>query len=337
MSCPANHRLAAASVGEDIEAELHAETCETCRAELAAMASVVELARRAPVPKLTADRRAMLAAMVMAESDTAPSAPQVQPRRFARVAAVVALAAAAIVVVIVWPNRPAPSVASAPETAAPSSPRGTASSSAPRTAQPAPACVEAATETTPTPAPTAPADQVAVATRPPQPTTPLPDGRVTIDARNVAPVRVAAGDTAVQIAASKVEVTARSGVVAMVRVFAGSAEIVHSGQRVVVVAGDVWVRPTGSVDAMRTFEQGWRALRATRYREAIAAFDRANHPVIAEDAAYWAAIAAGRAGARADAESRLHRFMLQFPKSKRLDDARRQLEALGDNSDGTGP
>ena len=48
------------------------------------------------------------------------------------------------------------------------------------------------------------------------------------------------------------------------------------------------VTPTGAAAA---FRNGWEALRAERYRDAIAAFDRASDPVVAEDAAYWAAAA----------------------------------------------
>lgn len=346
MSCPSNHRLAAASVGEDIQAELHAETCATCRAELEAMAAVVALARRAPVPKLTADRRAMLEAAVMAESDAAPAVTQLPRHRFVRpaIGALSAALAAAAIGLVMWPDPAPPAGGSAPQATAQLAASPAASSQDSRVELPpdAPAAAVAATAADPeasarVPEASAP-PPARVAVAPPRraaphpTTTQLSDGPVTIDARNAAPVRVAAGDTAVQISASKVEVTSRGGVVTMVRVFAGSAEIDHTGRRVVVVAGDVWVRPTGPVEALQSFEQGWMALRSARYRDAIAAFERAADPVVAEDAAYWAAIAAERAGDRVDAERRLRSFMIHFPRSLRIENARRLLTEFRDGA-----
>jgi TolA-binding protein len=161
---------------------------------------------------------------------------------------------------------------------------------------------------------------------------PLANGTATIDARNAAPVRVVTGDTKVNIASSKVEVSSRGGVVTMVRVFAGSAQVDYSGKRQVVVAGDVWVRPAEPTatagESLHAFEQGWAALRASQYAEAIAAFDRARDPVVAEDAAFWAAIASSRAGDRASAARRLRDFMTRFPGSTRSDAARQALARL---------
>ena len=76
------------------------------------------------------------------------------------------------------------------------------------------------------------------------------------------------------------------------------------------------------------FRAGWEALRAARYADAIAAFDRATDPAVAEDASFWAAIAAQRAGQADDARKRLDLFLATFPDSPRAEDARRAREVL---------
>jgi redox-sensitive bicupin YhaK (pirin superfamily) len=204
---------------------------------------------------------------------------------------------------------------------------------------PAPPPAAAITEPAPrAPGPPPQIAQIAPRARPPVLAAPnvatgLPDGASTIDARNRDPVHLVAGDTAVDIAASKVEVTSRRGVVTMVRVFAGAAEIRHTGRRQILSAGEIWVRPETPPHAtaeasLEAFATGWIALRAGHYSAAIAAFDRADDPVAAEDAAYWAAIASARAGATGDAVRRLRKFVAQFPTSSRADAARRTLARL---------
>ncbi len=76
------------------------------------------------------------------------------------------------------------------------------------------------------------------------------------------------------------------------------------------------------------FRIGWEALHDKRYADAIAAFDRATDPAVAEDAAFWAAIAAQRAGQIDDARKRLDGFLQLFPQSPRTESARRALESL---------
>ncbi|MDQ3335302.1 MAG: hypothetical protein M4D80_09070 [Myxococcota bacterium] len=76
------------------------------------------------------------------------------------------------------------------------------------------------------------------------------------------------------------------------------------------------------------FRAGWEALREARYADAIAAFDRATDPAVAEDAVFWAAIAAQRAGHTDDARKRLDLFLATFPESPRAESARRAREVL---------
>ena len=79
---------------------------------------------------------------------------------------------------------------------------------------------------------------------------------------------------------------------------------------------------------LQEFRVGWEALRAHRYNEAIAAFDRATDPAVAEDAAFWAAIAAQRAGYDDIARKRLDAFLAAFPDSPRAESARRARESV---------
>ena len=106
-----------------------------------------------------------------------------------------------------------------------------------------------------------------------------------------------------------------------------------------IVAGDVWVRPEPAAKPTPTpppepatslalFRTSWEALRAGRDAEALAGFDRVTDPVIREDALYWGAVAADRAGDRAGAARRLRAFLDQFPASPRAEDARGLLAQL---------
>jgi hypothetical protein len=79
---------------------------------------------------------------------------------------------------------------------------------------------------------------------------------------------------------------------------------------------------------LAAFRLGWEALRTKRYDEAIAAFDLATDPAVAEDAAFWAAIAAQRAGYNDDARKRLDGFLSLFPESPLVERARRAREVL---------
>ena len=90
------------------------------------------------------------------------------------------------------------------------------------------------------------------------------------------------------------------------------------------IARDTLVEQT----PVMAFRAGWEALREARYADAIAAFDRATDPAVAEDAAFWAAIAAQRAGQADDARKRLDLFLATFPDSPRADSARRAREVL---------
>jgi hypothetical protein len=103
-------------------------------------------------------------------------------------------------------------------------------------------------------------------------------------------------------------------------VFGGSAQI--AGER--VAAGEPW-QPTAS--GFDWFRRGWAALRDGRDDEALAAFDRADAPAIASDAAFWAAVAAERAG-HDDARARFERFVARFPDSEHVGAARAHLARL---------
>jgi uncharacterized cupin superfamily protein len=163
----------------------------------------------------------------------------------------------------------------------------------------------------------------------------LRDGEVSVDATDREPVTVVAGDTKVTIA-SRAKVVARRGVIVTARVFAGTAHVTTTnGRQQVIDAGDVWMRepdvtPTAvaATDSLVAFRTGWEELRAHHHPQAIAAFDRATDPVVAEDAAFWAAIATERAGDLDGAATRLRAFLDRFPSSPRAEAARAALDRV---------
>lgn len=79
-------------------------------------------------------------------------------------------------------------------------------------------------------------------------------------------------------------------------------------------------------ETLRAFREAWLALRAGRDADAVALFDTAAaNATVAEEAVYWAAIAATRAGDRTDGRARLRGFVQRFPRSPYVDQARRVL------------
>jgi hypothetical protein len=334
MTCPFSRRLTAASTGEDIAAELHAETCARCRAELDAMIELVDLARRLPAPSaLSPERRAAIRAGALATAELAPRAPVRATPRLRRVAiAAGVLAAAAAIAVATWDARDALKPAVAVRVAAEVPPPPVAPK-APPPAAPMPAPDPQIADVAPAAA--AP-HQIAAAPRvAPDPRSPAlpPEGTSTIDAHTAAPVQLVAGDTTVRVASSTVEVTSRRGVVTMVRVLAGAAQIEQTGHVQILAAGEIWVRPDEpprqtAEASFEAFERGWAALRLGHYADAIAAFDQADDPGVVEDAAYWAAIACARAGHRTEAARRLRGFLARFPTAARVEAARGALAQL---------
>jgi TolA-binding protein len=156
----------------------------------------------------------------------------------------------------------------------------------------------------------------------------LDDGAVTIDARGTRPVEIATPGARVRIGDAKVSVLARQGVIETVTVIAGTVEVTSRGQRQVIETGTIWERDHAVDAAFEAFREGWTALRASKYADAIAAFDRASDPAVAEDAQYWAAVASEREGGKAEARRRFGEFVKRFPTSPRADAARAALARL---------
>lgn len=315
MACPAPARIAAAVSGEDAVATQHAEDCARCASSIAEQRELIAAARRMAVPVLSESRRRALAAEVMASSDLAPARAQ----RIPIVLAVGTLAAAAAALFVLESHALgplAPSFEISAVEATTMSERATAKLDpiAPEIRRPAELLsrdADFAREQR---------DWTDVVT--------LRDGELAIEARDREPVTVIAGDARVRIARSKTTVVARRDVIVAVHVFAGTAEVTRDGRRQIIVAGELWTPPaapaetTSAAGSLEAFSAGWKALHAARYADAIAAFDRANDPVVAEDAIFWAAIASERAGNSDDAARRLRAFVERFPASPRLDAAR---------------
>jgi hypothetical protein len=78
--------------------------------------------------------------------------------------------------------------------------------------------------------------------------------------------------------------------------------------------------------SVASFRDGWEALGAGRNTDAIRAFDRATDPVVAEDAAFWGAVAAQRAGDHDAGARRFREFLATYPQSPHADAARAALD-----------
>ena len=359
MSCPSEEQLAAAAAGEHARAAVHAESCTECAALLAQQVELRSLARRLeppclsplrraklaldhdpadeirvlalrlPPPVLAPARRAELAAETLARADALPA------RRMPWRTIGTVLAAAAIVTVVIWPRSPrlvavhwpvlAP-VAHAPAIAvvrAPVVPTVAPTTVAPPTVRarppaPAPKLARAATIS---------GDGADFTTSDRSDAVQLRDGTISIDARDRTPVSVAIGDTTIQVRNAHVEIRAAHGVIVSAHAFAGSVERTSPESKAIISAGEVWT-PAPPEAALAAFRVGWTALHDARNADALAAFERASDPVIAEEASFWAAIAAQRMGDRDSAAQRFRAFLDAYPMSTRADAARSALAQL---------
>lgn len=305
MSHPALEDLAA----ETDEAVAHAASCAACARVLEDQRAMSRMLGALPAPALRPSQREAIAAEVMARADALPER---APRRLAATTAIAfgALAAAAAAAFLVL--RPA-----APGSEVPPAPTPVASAS------PSIAPIVQA-EPAPPPAPAAP--RVIALDREDQ----------TIDTRASDPVRVVHGDTAIAVTDARVKVVTKRGLIEQVHVFAGSAQVTVGGTTFVVEQGVTWTRPEASPPAperspkehsLAAFRSGWEKLRAGDNATAIAELDQATDEVVAEDAMYWAAVAAERLG-RADARTRFERFVAAFPQSPRVDAAKAAIARL---------
>src|SRR5260221_8121556 len=90
--------LAAAACDEHPRAAAHARSCAACADVLGQQRELRTLARTLPVPVLADERRAELAAELLAHAE-AP------PHRGARIVVYVAVAAAALIAAAIWAGR----------------------------------------------------------------------------------------------------------------------------------------------------------------------------------------------------------------------------------------
>jgi len=358
-SCPSVEQLAAAAAGEQPRVAEHAETCVECKSllgqqrELRLLARQLEAPRLSPLrraklalaydpvveiralalqlepPRLDADRRAQLAAETLALADDAPAR-----RPWLGIGLGVAAAAVAVVawsmlrsgpeaIAMEWPDHAwvvartpivhdAVIVAHAPASVV------------------APAPVAHVAVVASHAAASISGDDDADFTRDDaneRDTVQLHDGTISIDARDRAPVAVAIGDTTIQVKNARVEIRAAHGLIVSAHSFAGSVERTSPESTAVISAGEVWTPPPAEA-SLAAFRVGWQALHDNHNAEALVAFERASDPVIAEESAFWAAIASQRIGDKDGASQRFEAFLEAYPQSPRADAARAALAKL---------
>ncbi|MFT3692033.1 MAG: hypothetical protein QM831_02750 [Kofleriaceae bacterium] len=265
----------------------HLASCPDCRRHYAAEASVRTRLQQLRVPPLTSDRRRAIKAEIFAAASTG---------RVARGQARIAIGTSVLAIagmVAVWCYVPAKQAVA---------PVDDVADAEEQIALHATGAVH----------------EIAIA-QPPRPPAPremtLHDGSLEIDSRE-ALVRV--GQALVRANGSHVRITAHGSTIASIEVVVGAAELISNGKTIVIREGATW-RPAPS--GLDEFQQAWLALRAGHDRDAIALFDRAADSPVAEEAMYWAAIAAYRAN-DPSAPSRMAAFARRFPSSTLGQDGR---------------
>lgn len=307
MTCLDSRELArAATTGELLP---HVDDCLDCRRQLEQQRAVRAALRELPTPRLDGAHRRALKAETLAAIAAHPR--RRSPWRLA--VATVALAAAAVLVVSL--HAPRATITAAPAAASDAiahTDRAVAHEQAP---PPARAPLIAGTGAVLSHTQGEQRDALALA-----------DGTVDIDTRGTRDVDVHIGRTVVHVDEASVRIRAKAHAIVSVEVVVGSARIVGPDQRVTLEHDTLWTAEPPAISlALASFRNAWLALRAGRDHEAIVLFDRATDPTVAEEASYWAAVAARRAGDEADARERFTEFLARFPASPYADQARAAL------------
>ncbi len=300
MSC-----LDAARIAQVVTADLddpHVAECLDCRRRMELDRRTRQALRGMPAPRMTAAHRAEMAAELLARVSLAPPA----PRRGRVLIATLTALAASLAVALAWPR----SVESTSATLAMPSPESPSLRSSNVAALEEPPLVAA---------PKLEASGGAVLSRRvgvDRDVLSLSDGVIELDTRTARNVDVRVGDAVIRVDDAAVKITARQRAIVSVQVIVGAARITSADQHVVLQRDSLWMPgPSPKQQSMSTFKDAWLALRAGRNHEAVELFDRVTDPVAIEEATYWAAVAAKRAG-DADASDRLARFLEKFPDSE---------------------
>ena len=323
MTCLPPRELARAAMSADAETP-HLGDCLRCRREVQDQRALHAVARRLPPAPLSRGRRERLAAAILAEAELTPARPaRTAPRQLA-----LAAAAAAVVITsgLLGPavhdalrgraKAEAPGLTFDDHVTAPS--REVARLELPPPLPPA--RIALATARTAARATHAVRDGRDVLT--------LTDGEIEIDSRGTRDAVLQIADTQVVVDAAQIRVRARHGEIQRVQVIVGAAEIITPARRIRVEPEHVWwPEPSNLARSTRAFRDAWTVLRSGDAAAALALFDRADAPAVAEDAAFWGAIAARRAGQLALAHDRLVTFLARFPHSPHAAHARALLDA----------
>lgn len=317
MSCLPPRAIARLASDDDAH-DLHLDACARCRDRVAAERGLRGLLRTLPAPRLEASHARELGAEVVARAQLRVTRGRhAHPARLVALAAGLAAAAAVGIAVAVHAVRAdAPTVAILPgelaapaEAAAPPPVRITARED-PATADPAPPSLPAPRIAT---AGTARFTSFAAGART---FVALADGALELDTRGARAIEVRVGGDRVEVEEARVRVRARGRELIEVHVELGAARVIAEGQPLVLERGAVWVpTPRARPPELADFEAGWIALREGRNADAVARFDRVDDPVAREEAMFWAAIAARRAGDAVDADAREARFVAAYPDS----------------------
>jgi hypothetical protein len=329
-SCPAFERLAAAASGEDEDVLLHLDECADCQRLVEEQGAMRLLASQVPAPHLSTAHREELGAEIMARADFQPMhRRRMVPLVGAGLAVAAAIAIAFGLGAFGRSSDDAVDVAAIHAPALEATPPPTVIVTA---NEPTDAIVSTPQPITVAPERTARLEGTAHFTRKltaDREIVKLSSGELTLDTEGGSrPVHVLTGDTRLAFKRARVKVVATKGAIAQVSVFAGTAEVTVNGTTHVIEAGMVWERPATPADSSSAFQEGWTALREGRNADAIAAFDRAVDPMVAEDALYWGAIASERIGDTNGAKQRYELLLEKFPKSPRAKKVKKALSRL---------
>lgn len=299
--------LDAAQIAQAVTADLddpHVAECLDCRRRMDLDRETRDALRRLPMPRMSSSHRKEMAAELIARAQQLPAP---APRWRASVALVAAVAlAATVALVAAWPRATASTGATI----------SISSHETPSIRSSAVARLEAPPLLA---APKLEASGGAVISRRvgvDRDVVSLVDGVIELDTRTARNVDVRVGDAVIRVDDAAVKITARKRTIISVQVVVGAARITSADQHVTLQRDSLWIPgPSAMQQSMSTFTAAWIALRAGRNHEAMELFDRVTDAVATEEAMYWAAVAAKRAGDLDDASQRFARFLQKFPGS----------------------
>ncbi len=159
--------------------------------------------------------------------------------------------------------------------------------------------------------------------------------RLSIPENAARPLLVQSGESQIELSKGEILLTAQQGQLKQLKIVAGMATLSQQGQAPLKLGQGARWQDSSSEAAEQIhpaelgFSAGMTALQNQDFRRAAqqlsAAMKASPDPALAQDIAYWLAVAQGRAGNKQEAITSLQQYLADYPQAERRDEVKVML------------